>query len=134
VKVLLDENLDHALRKLLKPHDVATVTHLGWAGLKNGELLRAAEDGGFDAFLTGDQTLVHEQNLAGRRLAVIALSAILLPVIRENVAKIVTAIGSAARGSFQFVECGTSAAGSARAVMTGLWVSAHRAVPAGART
>jgi len=104
---LLDENLDHALRKLLGPHDVATVTYLGWAGLKNGELLRAAEDAGFDVFLTGDQTLAQEQNLAGRRLAIIALSAIQSPILRENLAKITASIGSAAPGSFQLVECGT---------------------------
>jgi hypothetical protein len=105
--VLLDENLDHALRKLLGPHDVATVTYKGWAGLKNGELLQAAETDGFDVFLPGDQTLSHEQNLAGRRLAVVALSAIQLPVIRESLAKIIAAIGSGAPGSFQLVECGT---------------------------
>jgi hypothetical protein len=105
--VLLDENLDHALRKLLGPHDVATVTYMGWAGLKNGELLQAAENEGFDVFLTGDQMLAHEQNLAGRRLAVVALSAIQLPIIRENLPKIIAVVASVARGTFQIVECGT---------------------------
>jgi hypothetical protein len=95
VKVLLDENLDHALRKLLGPHDVATVTCMGWAGLKNGQLLRAAEDAGFDLLLTGDQTLAHEQNLAGRRLAINARSAIQLPILREDLAKITASIGRA---------------------------------------
>jgi hypothetical protein len=76
VKVLLDENLDHALRKLLGPHDVVTVTYMGWAGLKNGELLQAAEDNAIDVLLTGDQTLTSEQSLTGRRLAIVALSAI----------------------------------------------------------
>jgi hypothetical protein len=105
--VLLDENLDHALRKLLGPHDVATVTYMGWAGLKNGELLQAAENDGFEVLLTGDQTLSHEQNIGGRRLAIIALSAIQLPIIRENLAKVIAAIDSAAPGTFQLVECGT---------------------------
>jgi hypothetical protein len=107
VRVLLDENLDHALRKLLRPHDVSTVTYMGWAGLKNGELLQAAENAGFGVFLTGDQTLVQEQNLAGRHLAVVALSAIQLPIIRESLAQLIVAIDSAAPGSFQLVECGT---------------------------
>lgn len=105
--MLLDENLDHGLRKLLGQHDVVTVTWLGWAGLKNGELLKAAEEEGFDVFLTGDQTLSHEQNLSGRRLAIIALSAIQLPVIRESLPKIIGAIDNAAPGSFRMVECGT---------------------------
>jgi hypothetical protein len=71
VKVLLDENLDHALRKLLGQHEVVTVTYMGWTGLKNGELLRTAEDNGIDVLLTGDQTLTYEQNLTERRLAIV---------------------------------------------------------------
>lgn len=107
MRVLLDENLDHALRKLLGQHEILTVTYMGWAGLKNGELLKAAETNGFDVFLTGDQTLFYEQNLSMRRLAVVALSAIQLPIIRENLSKIVVAIDNAAPGSFQVVACGT---------------------------
>jgi predicted nuclease of predicted toxin-antitoxin system len=67
VKVLIDENLHHRLRKHLGGHDVLTVAYKGWAGLKNGELLRTAEADGFDVFVTGDATLVQEQNLTGRR-------------------------------------------------------------------
>jgi hypothetical protein len=107
VKVLLDENLDHSLRKLLGPHDVVTVTYMGWAGLKNGELLRAAEKEGIDVLLTGDQTLVSEQNLSERRLAVVALSAIQLPLIRKNLPRIIAAVDSAEPGSFQTVDCDT---------------------------
>ena len=66
VKVLLDENLDHALRKLLGQHEVVTVAYMGWTGLKNGELLRTAEDHRVDVLLTGDATLAYEQNLTGR--------------------------------------------------------------------
>ena len=46
---------------------------MGWAGLKNGELPRAAESGGIEVLVTGDQTMYFEQNLAGRRLAIVAL-------------------------------------------------------------
>ncbi len=91
MKVLLDENLDHALRRLLG----------------RTRLLRTAEDNGVDVFLTGDGSLSNEQNLAGRRLAVVALSAIQLPIIRKHLPKIIAAIDSAARGSFQTVDCGT---------------------------
>ena len=51
MKVLLDENLDHALRTLLGRHEVRTVTYMGWTGLKNGELLKAAEDNGIEFLL-----------------------------------------------------------------------------------
>lgn len=107
MKVLLDENLDHALRNLLGTHEVVTVTYMGWTGLQNGELLRAAEDSGMDVLLTGDQTLSYEQNLTGRHLAIVALSAIQLPIISVNLPKIIAAIESAMPGSFQDIDCGT---------------------------
>lgn len=100
MKVLLDENFDHRLRGNLGAHEVFTVGYMGWSGLKNGKLIRAAEDEGFDAFLTGDQTLCHEQNLSRRRLAVIALSAIEWHIVKNYLAKINTAIDNAVIGSF----------------------------------
>jgi hypothetical protein len=104
---LLDENLDHALRNLLGLHEVFTVTFMGWTGVQNGELLRAAEESGFDVLLTGDQTLYYEQKLPGKRLAIVALSAIRLPIIKDNLPKIIATIDNATPGSFQAVDCGT---------------------------
>ena len=101
MKVLLDENLDHGLRALLGRHEVVTAAYMGWAGLQNGELLDAAEEAGIDVLLTGDRTLNYEQNLTGRRLAIIALSAIQLPIIAGRLDAIDTAIGHAGPGSFQ---------------------------------
>jgi len=45
----------------------------GWAGIKNGELLRLAETD-FDLFITSDQNIRYQQNLAGRKIAVLELS------------------------------------------------------------
>jgi hypothetical protein len=104
VKVLLDENLDHALRKLLGKHEVVTVAFMGWAGPSNGELLRAAEHAGVEVLLTGDQTLNYEQDLAGQGLAIVALSAIQLPIVRKHPPKKTAALDHAAPGSFQAVE------------------------------
>jgi hypothetical protein len=70
-------------------------------------LLRAAEDNGIDVLLTGDQTLNYEQNLTGRRLAVVALTAIQLPLIKESLPRIIAAIDNSTPGSFQAVDCGT---------------------------
>ena len=57
MKILLDEQLPHRLRKHLPPHDVFTVDYMGWSGLKNGELLSIAEAEGFEVFVTGDKNL-----------------------------------------------------------------------------
>jgi hypothetical protein len=107
MKVLLDENLDRRLRNHLGSHEVFTASYMGWDGLQNGNLIRVAEEDGFDVLLTGDQTLYYEQNLSGKRLAVIAMSSVEWRIVRNHLAKIVTAVDNANPGSFQSVDCGT---------------------------
>jgi hypothetical protein len=106
LKVLLDENVPHDLRPFLRHHDTFTSAYLRWAGLKNGELLEAAEKAGFDVLVTGDLSLSYQQNMAARRLAIVSLSAINWPVIEPHTAKIVRAVDEAEAGSFVRVECG----------------------------
>ena len=74
MNILLDENLDWRLRRDLPGHTVESVPLIGWAGLKNGALLAEAEKQ-FDVLLTMDSNMVHQQNLARFRIAVIALQA-----------------------------------------------------------
>ncbi len=76
MKVLLDENLDRRLRSHLGAHDIFTASYMGWNGLTNGKLLDVAELDRFAVLLTGDRTMYKEQNLAGRKLAVVALSSV----------------------------------------------------------
>jgi hypothetical protein len=106
LKVLLDENIPHDLRPFLRHHETFTAAYRGWAGLKNGELLDAAEKAGFDVLVTGDLSLSYQQNMALRRLAVVSLSAVNWPVIEPHIAKIVRAVDEARAGSFVRVECG----------------------------
>ena len=75
MKVLLDENLPHELRKLLVGHDVVTVAYLGWAGLKNGELLRRAAGQGFEVMIPNDNGVPYQQNLQTLPVALVVLSA-----------------------------------------------------------
>lgn len=63
MKLLLDENLPHTLRKLLVGHEVYTTAYMKWRGKKNGALLRAAADAGFDAFISKDTKMPYQQNL-----------------------------------------------------------------------
>jgi predicted nuclease of predicted toxin-antitoxin system len=107
VKILLDENLDHRLREYLGSHEVFTASFKGWDGLKNGKLLDAAESDGFEVLLTGDQTLHHEQNLTGRRLAIISMSSVEWRIVKDYLPQILKALDSAVPGSFQAVDCGT---------------------------
>ena len=106
MKVLLDENIPHDLRPFLLHHDTFTTAYLGWAGLQNGQLLRAAERGGFEVMVTGDLSLTYQQNMTGRKIAIVSLSAIGWPIIEPHVAKIVAAVDHAKAGSFVRVSCG----------------------------
>ena len=105
-KGLIAENLPHRLRTHLRGHDVFTVRYKGWSGLKNGELLRIAQEGGFEVFVTGDQTIAFEQNLTGHLIAVVVLSAIEWHIIRHSLSTIQAALDAAAPGSHQAIECG----------------------------
>jgi hypothetical protein len=73
VRVLLDKQLPRQLAPLLTGHEVRTVQEQSWAGLKNGELLDAAEAAGFTVVVTGDRNLQFQQNLAKRQLGVVVL-------------------------------------------------------------
>jgi len=73
MKVLLDECLPKKLKREVEADEVKTVPELGWAGKKNGELLRLAEEE-FDVLLTNDQNLEHQQNLKRFDLAFIVLA------------------------------------------------------------
>jgi hypothetical protein len=73
VKVLLDENVPHPLRRELSEHEVYTVAYMRWQGTTNGSLLRRAADEGFEAFVSCDRGLETEQNIAKLPLAVVLL-------------------------------------------------------------
>ena len=74
MKVLLDECIDHRFAKELPGHSVETVPRMGWTGLKNGDILKLAENE-FDVFITVDRNLSFQQNLSQFNLAVLVLFA-----------------------------------------------------------
>jgi hypothetical protein len=74
-KLLLDECVPRNFRSHLSDHDCLTVPEAGWTGKKNGELLVLAENAGFQVFISLDQGIEFQQNLTGRKIAVIVLRA-----------------------------------------------------------
>ena len=76
MKVLLDECVDRRLARDIAGHEVRTVPEAGWAGLKNGELLkRAQEQEQFDVFVTVDRNRPFQRDLSVFSIAVVALRA-----------------------------------------------------------
>jgi hypothetical protein len=63
VRIFLDNNVPAGVATFVAGHQVSTSPELGWEKLKNGRLLSAAEDAGFDLIITADQNIRHQQNL-----------------------------------------------------------------------
>ncbi len=75
MRVLLDENVDRRLKRLFSEgFEVTTVTERGWNGKDNGELMRLAQRE-FDALVTMDRSILHQQNLEGIALVILLLEA-----------------------------------------------------------
>jgi hypothetical protein len=95
VRVLLDENLPHDLAGALTGHAVSTVQGLGWAGTKNGALLKRAGDV-CDVLISMDGNIEHQQNLTRLSFGVVVVEAPsnrmedLLPVVPDLLQAIAT--------------------------------------------
>jgi len=75
MRILIDECIDERLRHEFPAHDCETARYAKLAGLKNGDLLAAAEAAGFDVFITIDQNIPFQQNFSSRTIAVLILCA-----------------------------------------------------------
>jgi hypothetical protein len=75
MRLLLDENLPKRLKSDFPEHEVFTVRDKQWNGIKNGELLSLLVDNSFDALLTFDKNLQHQQNFVRYTITVFVLTA-----------------------------------------------------------
>ena len=100
MRVLFDQGTPVPLRHALTAHVVSTAYEMGWSALSNGDLLDA-EEGHFDAFVTTDQNLRYQQNLTGRRLAILVLPTTRWPVIERHVTEVAAAADSIQAGQFR---------------------------------
>ena len=75
MRILIDECIDERFRNSLPGHQCETVRYAGLAGLKNGDLLQAAETAKFNVFLTVDQGIEYQQNLTARQIAIVIFHA-----------------------------------------------------------
>lgn len=74
---------------------------MAWQELENGELLAAAEGAGFDVMVTGDKNLSYQQNLAGRKLALVVLATTRWKTLRDHTSPVAAAVDRAIAGSFE---------------------------------
>jgi hypothetical protein len=100
VKILFDQGTPVPLRNALAAHEVATTFERGWQTLRNGELLTAAEAAGFEALITTDRQIRHQQNLDGRRIAILVLPTTDWRKIRNHTDAVAQAVASLVAGAY----------------------------------
>jgi hypothetical protein len=100
VRLLLDECVPRPLKRELAGHDVSTVVERGWSSKRNTELLRLMLAEGFEGFLTVDQNVPFQQNVAASGVAVVVVVAGTnrLKELRPLVPEILEALGGVKPG------------------------------------
>ena len=98
--ILFDHVTPSGIARFLPDHTVTKAKDRGWDALANGDLLAEAERAGFDVLLTADKNMRYQQNLAGRKIALVVLSTPQWPVVRLHPERIAAAVNAATPGSY----------------------------------
>jgi hypothetical protein len=101
MKILFDQGTPVPLRRFLPDHTITTAYEQGWSDLANGTLLNAAEGAGYQVFISTDQNLRYQQNLAQWQIAVIVLRSTSWPRIRLRVDEIREAVAQIKPGDYR---------------------------------
>ena len=104
MRILFDQGTPVPIRRFLIGHSVRTTRQEGWATLTNGRLLRVAEEAGFELSLTTDNSLAYQQNLKGRKLAIVVISRNRWRSVQRKIPKIIAAVDAATPGSYSLLE------------------------------
>lgn len=99
MKILFDQGTPAPLRRALAGHVVVTAFEKGWSNLSNGNLLREAE-AEFDLLITTDKNLEYQQNLTGRRIAILVLPTTNWPEIQLHQAEVAAAVSQIKPGAY----------------------------------
>lgn len=103
MKILLDECVLLPVREILNHHDCRTAQQMGWTNIENGVLLDLVE-GEFDLFITADQGVRYQQNLTGRKIAILELSTNKLRLIQAAASQIKDTVDSLRSAEFSRIE------------------------------
>ena len=102
--VLLDHGTPRGIARALQGHTIKEAKAQGWDTLSNGDLLKVAEEAGFEVLLTTDTNLPYQQNLEGRKLAVVILSKNRWSLVRPMMQQIADAVNAARPGTCTIVD------------------------------
>jgi hypothetical protein len=100
MRILLDECVPVQVARTFSGHEVHSATDPRWRGASNGELLRLAEETGFDLIVVADKNMRHQQNLSGRCVAILELWTNHRPTLERHLHYITAATKRTAPGQY----------------------------------
>ena len=104
MKILFDNGTPNPTARSLIGHEVTFARQIGWEELENGELIQRAEEAGYELLLSTDKNIRYQQNLSGRKIALIVLGNSQWPIVRRHLDRIVAAVNACTPGSYTEVE------------------------------
>ena len=104
MRILFDHGTPSGIAGSLSGHDVTEAIERGWDRISNGELLEVAEAAGFDLLLTTDKRIRYQQNLTGRKIAIVVLGNSTWRLVRMYLDRITLAVAEATPGSYAEME------------------------------
>lgn len=104
MRILFDNGTPKSIARSLVGHEVTRARQIGWHELENGALISQAEGAGHDLLLSTDKNIRYQQNLDGRKIAIVVLGNSQWPMVKLNLDKIVAAVNESTIGSYTEVE------------------------------
>ena len=106
MKILLDECVPKKIKALLIDHTVFTIGQLEWSGLKNGMLIKRAEQKNFDILLTIDKNICYQQNTSSYNIAIVILNAnnSNIETLQDYIPSFLNQINTFEKGKFYTIE------------------------------
>jgi len=99
--ILFDHGAPQGVARALRGHNIITAQARGWDRLSNGDLLNVAEEAAVDLLFTTDQRIRYQQNLAGRKIALVVLTGTTKwSRVRLHLDRIAASVNAATPGSY----------------------------------
>jgi predicted nuclease of predicted toxin-antitoxin system len=104
MKILFDNGTPKPIARYLTGHEITYARRIGWHELGNGELIQQAEEAGYEVLLSTDKNIRYQQNLTGRKIALVVLGNQQWPAVRLYLDRIAAAVNACTQGSYVEVE------------------------------
>jgi hypothetical protein len=104
MNILFDNGVPKPISRSLIGHEVTYARQIRWHELENGELTQRAEDAGYDVLVSADKNIRYQQNLSGRKIALVILGNQQWPDVRLCLDRIAAAVNGSTPGSYIEVE------------------------------